>query len=197
MLGDPCPLGDPTDLGVDGVPLELLSCFGEEDRRLLGDGEWIIGSPFGNELFCHDQSDVSRDACLEIDIHRDPFRIGLHISPGKLTDLTGSEPSFIERHQHCPVTGAPAGLDQSLYLFRSQELRCRLGLGVFSWSFDTFDLLFGKIRIFILDHPEKELLEDGNIVKEGILLEGAVTAVFGMLDGFYTMVDSRQGESIK
>jgi len=47
MLGDPCPLGYPPDLGGDGVPLELLSCFGEEYGRLLGDGEWVIGSPFG------------------------------------------------------------------------------------------------------------------------------------------------------
>ena len=197
VLGDPCPLGNPADLSGDSVPFQLLAGFGEEYRRLFSKRKRVVGPPFGEVLLCHDQPDVSGDPGLEIDIHRDPFRIGFHISPGKLTDLTRAEPSFIQGHQHCPVPGASASLDKDLDLFRSEELGSRFGFGVFSWSLDAFDLLFRKIRIFILNHPEKELLEDGNIVKEGILLEGTVTAVFGMFDGFYTIVDSRQGESIK
>lgn len=141
VLGDPCPLGNPADLSGDSVPFQLLAGFGEEYRRVFSKRERVIGPPFGEVLLCHDQPDVSGDPGLEIDIHGDTLRIGLQVPPRELADLTRTESPFVEGHDHCPVPGTPAELDQGLDLFGRQELGRGFRLGIPPRGFDALDLL--------------------------------------------------------
>jgi len=96
-----------------------------------------------------------------------------------------------------PVPGASGGLDEYIHFVRCQELRRRPGDGIFPRGLDRLDLLLGKLRVVVLDHPERELFQDCNTVKKGILLERTILAVFGTLDGFYPGIDSREIERVK
>jgi hypothetical protein len=52
----------------------------------------------------------------------------------------------------------------------------------------------GQVRILVLDHPEEKLLEDGHVVKEGVLLEGPAKTMLCMLDGLYPRINRPKSE---
>jgi len=106
-----------------------------------------------------------------------------------LADLPGTESSFIEGHDHGTVPGDPAVFDQGLDLLGCQELRCRLGLRIPSRSFDSPDLLLGKVRVLVLDHPEKEQFEDCHMIGEGVLLEWPAIVVLSVFNGLDSGID--------
>jgi len=106
----------------------------------------------------------------------DAIFIEREIAPCHGPDLANPEPAFIELHDEGPVHGPGARLHHRRNFVRCQQVSGHFGHGVLGRCPEFVDLAFSERGILVLDHPEVKLLEDGDEIADGVLLEWLLTA---------------------
>lgn len=161
---------------VDGCVDERLAAFVDEDQPIPARVRLVAGPPLCQVFPGHDEPDVPRHVGLEVHIRDDSIFVERKISPGHGPDLTNTEPAFIQAHDNGPVNGPGACLHHRGDLIGSQQVSGHLGHGVLGRGSEFVDFAFGEGGIFVVDHPEVKLFEDGDEIADGVLFEWRFTA---------------------
>lgn len=161
---------------VDGCMDERLAAFVYEDQPLPAWVRLVAGPPLCQVFPGHDEPDVPGHVGLEVHVRDDTVFVEREISPRHGPNLTDTESSFIEAHDDRPVNRSGACLHHRGDLIGSQQICGHLGHGVLGRSPEFVDFAFGEWGIFVVDHPEIELFEDGDEIADGVLFKWRLTA---------------------
>ena len=170
--------GKDLEMLVDGRMDEGLAADVHEDQRVPARVRLVAGPPLCQVFVGHDEPDVPGHVGFEVHVRNDAVFVEREIAPGHGPDLAYAEPSFIQRHDERPLHGAGTGFHHRGDLIGCQEVRGHLGHGVLGGYLELVKLGRIDFGVFVLDHPEIELLEDGDEIADRVLLEWALTAVF-------------------
>ena len=176
MLADAGILRNALEPLVDGRMDEGLAAFVHEDQPFPVRVRFVAGPPLCQVFPGHDEPDVPGHVGLEVHVRDDAVFIEREIAPGHSPDLANPEPAFVEHHDECPVHDPGARLHHRGNFVRCQQVGGHLRHGVLGRRPEFVDLAFGERGIFVFDHPEVELLEDGDEIADGVLLEWLLTA---------------------
>ena len=172
VLPDSGPLDEAPELHAYRAVRQRGVVLGNEDRHCgCNRHKRVIALPFDQELSGHHQPDVPGLAGLEVHIYHNAVVIEPEVAPFHQADLPDAESAFVQHHHDGQVPACGAGIDDRGDLVCGEEVGGDLGHGVVGRHLEAADLLLRDWDKFIGNEPEVELLDDENMIRDGVLLE--------------------------